>query len=122
MLSPYVTKLIKETGKTQKEIEDSWNQAKEITAETLGKSEDKFGKVEYDYAYGIVMNMLGKKEAVLNPEVFMSSDKSAREFIEDVISGDFKIGDDNPIINKKKDDDEEESSEEDKDDQESENA
>lgn len=107
MASPYVNKLVKDTGKSVAEIEKKWDEAKRITAETLGKNEDDFGKTEYDYAYGIVMNMYGKKEAVLNPEVFLNSGKSAREFIEEVISSDFSIGDDNPVIHKDDEDPEE---------------
>lgn len=106
MASPYVTKLIKMTGKPEAEVERAWEEAKKITVETLGKTEDKFGKTEYDYAVGIVMNMFGKKEAVLNPEIFLASDKPAREFIEEVISSNFDLGT-GPIINKKKDDEEE---------------
>ena len=105
MPSPYVNKLVKDTGKSVAEIEKKWNDAKRITAETLGKDEDDFGKTEYDYAYGIVMNMFGKNEAVLNPEIFLNSGKSAREFIEEVISSDFKIGDENPIVHKDDEDD-----------------
>ena len=106
MASPYVMKLIKDTGKSASEIEKLWSEAKKITAETLGKAEDNFGKTEYEFAYGTVMNILGKKEAVLNPEVFLSSGKSARDFIEEVISGDFSIGDENPVIDNHKDDEE----------------
>ena len=75
MTSPYVNKLVKDTGRPVTEIEKKWDEAKRITAETLGKKEDDFGKTEYDYAYGIVMNMYGKKEAIVNPEVFLNSGK-----------------------------------------------
>lgn len=104
MASPYVIKLIKDTGKPANQIEKLWADAKHIASETFGKSEDDFGKAEYEFAYGTVMNILGKKESVLNPEVFLNSDKSARDFIEEVISADFNIGDDNPVVNKDKDD------------------
>jgi len=107
MASPYVTKLIKDTGKSASEVEKYWNQAKKIASETFGKSENDFGKAEYEFAYGTVMNMFGKKESILNPEVFLSSEKSAKEFIEEVISADFNIGDENPVINNHKDDEEE---------------
>lgn len=103
MPSPYVVKLIKDTGKPANQIEKLWADAKKIATETFGKPEEDFTKTEYDFAYGTVMNILGKKEAVLNPEVFLSSDKSAKDFIEEVISSDFSIGDENPVINKDKD-------------------
>ena len=112
MASPYVVKLAKDTGKSIDEIEKFWDRAKQIAAETFGKSEDDFGKKEYDYAYGTVMNMLGKKEAILNPEVFLNSGKSAAEFIEEVISGDFNIGDDHPVVNNNKDEEPEDESKE----------
>ena len=106
MASPYVMKLAKDTGRPTGEIEKLWDRAKKIASETFGKPESDFGKSEYDFAYGTVMNMLGKKEAILNPEVFLNSEKSAAEFIEEVISGDFHIGDENPVINNHKDDEE----------------
>lgn len=107
MVSPYVTKLVKITGKSESEIEKLWVDAKKITSETLGKTEDQFSKREYDYAYGIVMNILGRKESVLNPEIFINSEKSAKEFLEDMISADLNLPND-PIVIKKKDDDEDE--------------
>ena len=100
MASPYVIKLAKDTGKPVPELEKLWDRAKQIASETFGKNEDDFTKKEYDFAYGTVMNMLGKRESVLNPEIFLSSDKSARDFIEEVISGDFSIGDENPVVHK----------------------
>ena len=112
MASPYVTKLVKDTGKPVQEIEKYWAQAKKITSETFGKSENDFGKSEYDFAYGTVMNMLGKKESILNPEVFLNSEKSAKDFIEEVISADFNIGDENPVVNKDKDEEDENESKE----------
>lgn len=112
MASPYVTKLVKDTGKSTQEIEKYWAQAKKITSETFGKSENDFGKAEYDFAYGTVMNMLGKKESILNPEVFLNSEKSAKDFIEEVISADFNIGDENPVVKKDKDEEDENESKE----------
>ena len=111
MASPYVMKLVKDTGKPTAEVEKLWTKAKLIAAETFGKPETNFGKTEFEFAYGTVMNMLGKKEAILNPEVFLGSGKSAREFIEEVISGDFKIGDETPVVDKNKDDKEPEDAE-----------
>lgn len=106
MVSPYITKLMNMTGKSENEIEKVWTEAKKITAETLGKTEDQFSKKEYDYAYGIVMNILGRKESVLNPEIFINSEKSAKDFLEEVISSDFTFPDDPIVMKKKKDDDE----------------
>ena len=109
MPSPYVNSLSKETGKSVAEIEKLWNKAKEITADTFGKPEDSFGSKEYKYTVGIVKNMLGINENVLDPSIFLKSGKSAKEFIQEtVVSGSFSIGDENPVVNKNKEDDGEE--------------
>ncbi len=92
MPSPFLKSLAKEIGKTEKELEQYWNKAKEITAETFGKKEDDFGTKEYKYITGIVKNMAGVKEEVLDPSKFIESDLSAKEFIETVVSADFSIG------------------------------
>ena len=100
MPSPYVNKLSKETGKSISEIEVLWKKAKDVTAETFGKTEDDFGSKEYSYCVGIVKNMLGIEEKYNDPEAFMNSDLSAYEYIhEDTnISGNFSVGDNNPVI------------------------
>lgn len=112
MASPYVVKLAKETGKTEKEVEKLWDKAKEITAETLGTPESKFGNKEYAYTTGIVKNMLGIKEDVLNPSKFLESDVSAKEYIETITSSSFPQIDKDLVSSKKKKDDEEEENEE----------
>lgn len=98
MPSPYVNKLSKETGKSVAEIEKLWNKAKDITADTFGKSEDDFGTKEYKYTVGIIKNMLGVNEKILDPSIFLKSGKSAKDFIkETVTSANFTIGDVNPV-------------------------
>ena len=108
MPSPYVNSLAKETGKSVGEIEKLWNKAKDITSDTFSKSEDDFGTKEYKYTVGIVKNMLGLDEKILDPSFFLNSDKSAKEFIETVTSAQFTIGDVNPVsVVKDRDDDDE---------------
>ena len=98
MPSPYVSKLAKETGKSVAEIEKLWSKAKKIASETLGKSEDDFGNSEYKYTVGIIKNMLGLNENLLDPSIFLKSGKTAKEFIkETVTSANFTIGDVNPV-------------------------
>lgn len=98
MPSPYVKKLASETGKSVAEIEKLWSKAKEISADTFGKPESDFGTKEYKYTVGIVKNMLGLNEKVLDPSIFLGSGKSAKDFIkETVVSANFSIGDVNPI-------------------------
>ena len=98
MPSPYVKKLASETGKSEAEIERLWNKAKDITADTFGKKEDDFGTREYKYTVGIVKNMLGVNESLLDPAIFLKSGKSARDFIrETVTSSGFSISDNNPV-------------------------
>jgi len=93
MPSPYVNKLAKETGKSVAEVEKLWGKAKEIASDNFGKKEDDFGSKEYSYTVGIVKNMLGVKEEILDPTKFQDSKLSAKEFIEAVMaSGQFDIG------------------------------
>lgn len=93
MPSAYVRNLAKETGKSTAEIEKLWKKAKEITAETLGTKEADFGSKEYKYTVGIVKNMLGVKEEIIDPSKFLNSDLNAKEYLEAVlVSSNFSIG------------------------------
>jgi hypothetical protein len=92
-MSPYVKSLSKETGKSEKEIEKLWDKAKKIAAEEFGTSEDKFSTKEYKYVTGVVKKMLGIDEAILDPSHFLESEKSAKEYLETVVSSNFTIGD-----------------------------
>jgi hypothetical protein len=97
MPSPYVKSLSKETGKPESEIEKLWSKAKDITSDTFNKKEKDFEDKEYSYTVGIVKNMLGIKEELLDPSKFLNSDLSAREFIETVTSSSFPSLDKNLI-------------------------
>lgn len=112
MASPYVKKIAKETGKSEKEIESFWDKAKGIASDTLGTPEDKFGSKEYAYTVGIVKNMLGIKEDVLNPTKFLESEYSAKEYIETITSSSFPKLTKDHIIPPEKDDETEEEIEE----------
>jgi len=92
MPSAYVRSLSKETGKSVSEIEKLWDKAKEITSETFNKDEDEFDDREYKYSVGIVRNMIGLDERVLDPTNFLNSDKSAKDYIETITSANFSIG------------------------------
>lgn len=93
MPSAYVRNLAKETGKSTAEIEKLWKKAKEITAETLGTKEVDFTSKEYKYTVGIVKNMLGVKEEIIDPSNFLKSDMNAKEYLEAVlVSSNFSIG------------------------------
>lgn len=89
MPSAYVKSLSKETGKSTNELEKLWDKAKKITSETFNKTEDEFGSKEYSYTVGIVKNMLGLKEELLDPMNFLMSEMSAEQYIETVTSGSF---------------------------------
>lgn len=84
MPSPFVKSLAKTSGKSEQEIEALWNKAKQITTETLGVPEDQFEDKEYAYTVGIVKQMLGVKEEVLDPTAFLTSELSAKEYVETV--------------------------------------
>lgn len=89
MPSPYIKNLSKETGKSTREIEKLWDKAKKIASEEFGKPESEFGEREYKYSVGVVKNMLGVEESVMDPMEFLKSDMDARKYIETVVSGDF---------------------------------
>ena len=69
--------LAKQAGKSDKEAEKLWKKAKKITIDT-------FGKENWDYTMGVYKQMLGINEAI-NPVDFVSSNKNAKEFIEQVV-------------------------------------
>lgn len=89
MPSPFVKSLAKTSGKSEAEIEKFWKKAKEITSDTFNKKEADFGDKEYAYTTGIVKQMLGMKEEVLDPTTFLESDLTAKEYIEAVTSSAF---------------------------------
>ncbi len=91
MPSPFVKKIAKEIGVGIPKIEKLWDKAKTITTETFGVKEKDFGDREYAYTTGIVKKMLGVSEDSWKPIDFLKSEKSAKEFIETVISADFNI-------------------------------
>lgn len=102
MPSAYVKNLAKETGKSEAEIEKLWKKAKEITSETLGTKESDFGSKEYKYTVGIVKNMLGVKEELIDPSKFLNSDLGAKDYLESVVvSSNFSIGNVIPPADKK---------------------
>lgn len=92
MPSAYVKSLSKETGKSVSEIEKLWDKAKEIASDTFNKGEDDFDDREYKFSVGVVKNMLGLDERVLDPTNFLNSEKSAKEYIETLTSANFSIG------------------------------
>jgi len=98
MISPYVKKLSRETGKSEKEISDFWEKAKKIASETFGVKEDDFSTEHYEFAITTVKNMLGLSEEVVNPSNFLQSELSAKDYIETVVSGSFSVADKNPVI------------------------
>jgi len=93
MPSPYIKKLAKETGKSEKEVEKLWRKAKDIAAEEFGKAEKDFGSKEFAYTTGVVKKMLGVDESILNPSIFLESKYSAKDYLEEVVtSASFSIG------------------------------
>lgn len=93
MPTPFVKKLASETGKSIEDIEKFWDKAKKITADKFSIPESKFESEQYAYCVGIVKNMVGVDEDLMDPEKFISSDKNAHEYIEDIMtSSGFNIG------------------------------
>lgn len=109
MPSPYVKNLVKDTGKSVSEIEKLWDRAKKISAEEFGKGEDSWGSREYSYTVGIVKNMLGIREELLDPQDFLNSDLVALDFLKEVtVSGQFDVGNVVPPDDEKEEEEEEE--------------
>jgi len=92
-MSPYVKKLVEETGEDEKKVSEVWKKAKSITRQDLGIDEDSFTKKEhFEYALDVARSHLGLDEKTVDPTSFLSSEKSAEEYIETVVSADFTIG------------------------------
>lgn len=86
MPTPYVQKLAKETGKPVAEVEKLWDKAKKIASEDFGKPESQFGSKEFSYVIGIVKQMVGKHEDILDPAKFLRSKFSAKEFVDRLVN------------------------------------
>lgn len=111
MPAPSIKALAKKTGKSDKEIEKLWKEAKKITTQEFNKPESKFSDKEWKYTVGILKNMLGISDSIL--QKFLKSNKSSEDFIETVTSGQFSVGEPGGIIPKKKDDEDDEEIEDD---------
>lgn len=81
MPSKTVISFAKKTGKSVKEVEKLWNEAKEVASDTFGKSEEEFSSKEWSYTIGVLKNMLGLDESKLMLESFLSTEKSFDDFI-----------------------------------------
>lgn len=80
------------SGKSKKEVEKLWNDAKEIASEELGKSEKDFSDKEWAYTTGILKKMLKIKESIMKNKQkkvksFLESTKPFKEYLEDYMSG-----------------------------------
>jgi len=93
MISPFVKKLIKETGIDEKKAVETWNEAKEKVSQKHNKKEEDFEEKKYLAVYNNAKKILGISEENIKPSDFLNSDLDANTFIEQVVSGDFDIGD-----------------------------
>jgi hypothetical protein len=97
--SPYIDKLIKETGKQSDEIIKLWNKVIELTEESYGIKHKEFKNEHFKYARETVYNILGKREHIDLVPKFVESEKSTKEFIKEYVqSGDFPGLYDDPIV------------------------
>ena len=90
-MSPFVKKLAIETGKSEEEVAVVWESSKKLTAETFGIEEKDFTKREIMYVKEIVRDSLGVRREISLAD-FMSSDKSARDFIDEVVQSSDSFG------------------------------
>lgn len=106
-MNPFIRKLSKELGKDESVIEKAWKDAKKLTAENFGIGEEDFTRREIEYTKEIVREQFGV-DRMISVTDFLESDKSAKDFISEVVtSGDFPSIDKN-VISKSSDDDENE--------------
>jgi len=97
MQSPYIKKMVKELGLSEKEVVKFWNTAIKTTEDMRGMEEDNFTYKEYNYAMQTVRHLALPEEKILEESIsiseFIGSGKTAQEFLETVTSGNFSIGD-----------------------------
>ena len=87
-----VTRFARRTGKSVKEVERLWNDAKEVTADSFGKKEKDFTEKDWKYTVAVLKNILGiegriskmtgKKKNLF--ESFISSEKTFDDFYEEM--------------------------------------
>lgn len=93
MPTPWVKKIAKETGHTVNEVEGMWDKAKVIVSKITGKKEADFTGKEYAMCTNQVKKMLSIDESLLDPELFINSDKNASDYLDETMSSSgFNIG------------------------------
>lgn len=90
MVSPYVKKISKETGMGTDEVKELWAKSKAAISEKVGKEEEEFSKADFESTEEHLYSMLGLNEYTTDPSKFLRSGKSAKEFIETMVSGNFQ--------------------------------
>lgn len=93
MVSPYLSRLSKETGKSVEFLTEKWNKAKILAEKKFGALEESFTSKEYCFMEEIVKLELENTfdSTDIKPTDFLNTEKNAEEFIEDVVSGNFNI-------------------------------
>lgn len=89
MPAPAIKDFAKKSGKSEKEVEKLWNDAKEIASDELGKKEKDFGDKEWSYVTGVLKKMLKIKEDT--SKRFIDSEESISEFLEKRTEGYMKM-------------------------------
>jgi hypothetical protein len=86
-MSPYVKRIMSDTGLDQDKAESVWVSAKKHIIEACAlKNEADMSREHFENAYSYVFNLLGVKEELLDVGVFLNSGKSAKEFVETMTS------------------------------------
>ncbi|MFW6225416.1 MAG: hypothetical protein ACOC3V_00490 [bacterium] len=113
-MSPYVREIIKETGKSNDEIQELWDKAIELTAESYGVDRIDFNSDHFNYAKKTVYNLLQKEEYSDAIQKFLDFNSSTKNFIKEYVqSANFSDVLDTAVIHK--DDDKDENDDEDED-------
>ena len=86
MPTPVLKDLAKKWGVKLDKLEKYWDEAKKITQDEFNKKEKDFTDKDWAYTMGIVKNMAGVKEKVIESTTlsFLESDKSAKEFFSEI--------------------------------------
>lgn len=98
-MSPYVKKLAEQTGKDENKVAEIWKKAKNQIAQGKGITLEDFRKDDFELAEQEAKRALGLDETILDPSSFLTSEKSAKEYIETVVSANFSIGDVQRVAN-----------------------
>lgn len=110
IMNPWIRRLQKYSGKDEASITEIWNKAKKEFSKTANIIEADFTDKHYKRVYDKVMSSLVQHSKKVRPVDFIESEKSAKDFIHElVVSNDFDIP--SPLVFSSKEKDQSEAEE-----------